>query len=62
MTEPQRQPPAPQAPPLPPELEARIAALEIAAPTAGFDVKSWFWMIILGGVLPLALLAIGWWA
>ena len=53
---------APAAPPLPPELEARIAACENAAPAADFDGASWFWMILLGLVVPLALLAAGWWA
>jgi len=47
---------------LPPQLEARIAAFERAAPTADFDAASWFWMILLGAALPLLLLAIGWWA
>ena len=49
-------------PPLPPELEARILAFENAAPTPAFDGTSWFWMLMLGVALPLALLAIGWWA
>jgi hypothetical protein len=49
-------------PPLPPELEARIAALEGAAPRPDFDTASWFWMILLGVALPLMLLAMGWWA
>ena len=47
---------------LPPDLEARIAALEKSAATADFDSASWFWMILLGLVLPLLLLAAGWWA
>jgi hypothetical protein len=47
---------------LPPELEARIAALEKAAPAADFDGASWFWMILLGVALPLALLTVGWFA
>jgi hypothetical protein len=57
---------APQAPvlpsALPPELEARIAAFESAAPTSDFDGASWFWMILLGIAIPLALLVVGWWA
>ena len=57
---------APQAPvllsALPPELEARIAAFENAAPTSDFDGASWFWMILLGIAIPLALLVAGWWA
>jgi len=52
----------PQAPALPPQLEARIAAIENAAPTADFDTASWFWMILLGVAIPLLLLAVGWWA
>jgi hypothetical protein len=47
---------------LPPDLEARIAASEKSAPTAAFDSASWFWMILLGLVLPLLLIAAGWWA
>jgi len=54
-------PPSPR-PPLPPELEARLAAFENAAPAADFDVAGWFWMILFGAVIPLAMLAIGWWA
>jgi hypothetical protein len=66
MTDPARRAPLPQAPALPqalpPELEARIAALESAAPTSDFDMASWVWMILLGVAIPLALLAVGWWA
>ncbi len=47
---------------LPPELEARIAALENSAAAVDFDLASWIWMILLGIVLPLVLLAAGWWA
>jgi hypothetical protein len=50
------------APALPPELEARIAALENAAPTSDFDAAGWFWMMLLGVVIPLGLLMVGWWA
>lgn len=46
---------------LPPELEARIAAIENCAQSADFDLASWFWMILLGLVLPLLLIAAGWW-
>jgi len=46
---------------LPPELEARIAAFENAAPRPDFDTAGWFWMILLGVALPLLLLAVGWW-
>ena len=47
---------------LPPELEARIAAFENTAPPCDFDGASWIWMILLGVVLPLVMLAAGWWA
>jgi hypothetical protein len=47
---------------LPHELEARIAALENAAPRPVFDAASWFWLILLGVAIPLLLLAAGWWA
>jgi hypothetical protein len=47
---------------LAPELEARIAALETAASRADFDRASWFWMILLGIIVPVVLLLIGWWA
>jgi hypothetical protein len=53
--------PAP-APALPPELEARIAAFESAAPPSVFDIASWCWIILLGVAIPLVLLAVGWWA
>jgi hypothetical protein len=46
---------------LPPELEARIAAFENAAPAGDFDTASWFWMILLGIAIPLVMLAVGWW-
>jgi hypothetical protein len=48
--------------PLPPELDARIAAFESAAPPSDFDSASWFWMIVLGVAIPMVLLAVGWWA
>ena len=48
-------------PPLPPELEARIAALEAAPPRADFDRRSWLWMILFGIAIPAGLLAVGWW-
>jgi hypothetical protein len=47
---------------LAPQLEARIAVVESAAPTSDFDASSWFWMILLGVAIPLILLAVGWWA
>jgi hypothetical protein len=46
---------------LPPELEARITALENAPPRPDFDTAGWIWMILLGVALPLLLLAAGWW-
>jgi hypothetical protein len=46
---------------LPPELAARIAAFEAAAPDGGFEFAGWFWMIFLGIAIPLLLLAVGWW-
>jgi hypothetical protein len=49
-------------PALPPELEARIAVFENAAPASGFGAAGWFWMVVLGGVIPVALLTVGWWA
>jgi hypothetical protein len=47
--------------PLNPELERRIAALE-AGTDAGsdFDAASWFWMVLLGIVGPVAMLVWGW--
>jgi hypothetical protein len=43
-----------------PELEARIAAFESASPNADFDSASWFWMLLLGIIVPVTLLIIGW--
>jgi hypothetical protein len=48
------------APLLPPDLEARLAAFDSAAPAGGFDAASWFWMLLLGVALPLGLLVLGW--
>lgn len=45
---------------LSPELEARIAALESSASRADFDPASWFWMLLIGVLIPILLLAIGW--
>lgn len=50
-------------PPLEPELERRIAALETAGANAAgsdFDAASWFWMVALGAAGPAALLLWGW--
>jgi hypothetical protein len=45
---------------MPPELEARIAALENADRCEDFDGVSWVWMVLFGIVLPLTLVCIGW--
>jgi hypothetical protein len=45
----------------PPDLEARIAAFESAAPSRVFDAASWFWIILLGIAIPIVMLAVGWW-
>jgi hypothetical protein len=45
---------------LPPELETRIAILERTAPREDFDSRSWIWIILLGLIVPLLLLVIGW--
>ncbi len=52
----------PAAAALPPDLEARIAALERGVPRSVFDRASWLWMLALGLAMPLLLLAVGWWA
>jgi hypothetical protein len=44
---------------LPPELEARIAALEADHEPADFDGRGWILLILFGVVLPLVLLVIG---
>jgi len=45
---------------LPPELEARLQAVEAASVDADFDRPSWFWMLLLGIALPAVLIAVGW--
>jgi hypothetical protein len=46
---------------LPPELQARITALEDPARQGSdFDAVSWAWLILLGVVIPMALLVWGW--
>jgi hypothetical protein len=46
---------------IPPELEERLAALTDPARQApDFDASSWLWLILLGVVVPLALLVWGW--
>ncbi len=46
---------------LPAELEARLAALERLAARSDFDGSSWFWMVLIGILIPALLLVIGWW-
>jgi hypothetical protein len=52
---------------LPPELARRIEALEVLEaldepPIApDFDPVSWMWLAVLGLVVPIALLVLGWW-
>ncbi|MFI4889682.1 MAG: hypothetical protein ACHQIL_04040 [Steroidobacterales bacterium] len=44
-------------------LEDRLAALESGRETGeDFDRRSWFWLVLLGLVIPAAMLALGWWA
>jgi hypothetical protein len=46
---------------LPAELEHRIALLEAHADDShDFDAASWVWLVLLGIVLPVVLLCIGW--
>ena len=45
---------------LPPELEARIRALECSEARQDFDAASWIWMILFGIVLPTMLILLGW--
>jgi len=47
-------------PSLPAELETRIREVQAAAPASDFDALSWFWMILLGALLPAALIVYGW--
>jgi len=47
-------------PALPPELETRISILERTAPREDFDSRSWIWIILLGLIVPVLLLVIGW--
>jgi hypothetical protein len=44
---------------LPPELEARIAALEADHEPADFDGRGWILLILFGVVLPFVLLLVG---
>jgi hypothetical protein len=45
---------------LPPELARRIAALENEVAAPAFDRRSWLWLILLGVLLPVVLLILGW--
>ncbi len=48
--------------PVPATLEERLAALESGREMGeDFDAQSWVWMILLGAVIPVVLLCIGWW-
>lgn len=48
--------------PAPATLEERLAALESGREMGeDFDARSWVWMIVLGVVIPVVLLCIGWW-
>ena len=46
---------------LPEALAARLAAVEAHAADADFDASSWAWMALLGVLLPVVLLILGWW-
>lgn len=47
--------------PLGSELDRRIEALESGAEAGSdFDAASWFWMLLLGLVVPVGLLLWGW--
>lgn len=45
--------------PLPTALEERLAALEGIA-TTDFDRRDWWWMVLLGVLLPIGLVTVGW--
>ena len=48
--------------PVPATLEERLVALESGREMGeDFDSRSWFWMILLGVVIPVVLLCVGWW-
>jgi len=42
------------------QLAARIEAASRDSAARDFDGRSWFWMIVLGALLPLALIVAGW--
>ena len=45
---------------MPPELARRIEALEREPAGPDFDASSWMWLALLGLVLPVGLLVVGW--
>jgi hypothetical protein len=45
---------------LPAELERRIEALERESNPQDFDGRGWLWLALLGIVLPVLLLIVGW--
>ena len=46
---------------IPAELERRIRALEAPGEQGeDFDASSWFWLVVLGFVLPIVVLIVGW--
>lgn len=45
---------------LPADLEARLVVVAAAADGNDFDGFSWFWILVLGAVLPVALILGGW--
>ena len=48
--------------PVPPDLDARIIELEaMSGETKDFDARSWAWLVLLGVIVPIALVIIGWW-
>ena len=45
---------------LSPELEARLRTAATADNGNDFDSMSWLWMLLLGAVVPIVLLWVGW--
>jgi hypothetical protein len=41
-------------------LEKRLELVERVAEPAAFDRRSWLWMVLLGVILPLVLILLGW--
>ena len=46
---------------MPPELERRIEALEREPTSPDFDANRWMWLALIGLLLPLGLIVLGWW-